>query len=64
MAQPAPDGVRRNGHIQHTANRAFGHGDDEWDVVSTGVYATAANVRYLRAEVAQTRHTLVLPIAG
>jgi hypothetical protein len=31
---------------------------------STGVYATAANVRYLRAEVAQTRHTLVLPIAG
>jgi len=34
------------------------------DVVPTGVYATAANVRYLRAKVAQTRHTLALPIAG
>ena len=34
------------------------------DVVPTGVYATAANVRYLRAKVSQTRHTLTLTVAG
>jgi hypothetical protein len=33
------------------------------NVVSTEVYATAANVRYLRAEVSQPRHTSTLPIA-
>jgi len=34
------------------------------NVVPTGVYATAANVRYLQAKVDQSRHTLTLPIAG
>jgi GTP cyclohydrolase II len=33
-------------------------------VLPTGVYATAANVRYLQAKASQTRHTLTLPIAG
>ncbi|MCU7725786.1 GTP cyclohydrolase II [Actinoplanes sp. KI2] len=34
------------------------------NVVPTGVYQTAANVRYLQAKVEQSRHTLTLPIAG
>ena len=33
-------------------------------VLPTGVYATAANVRYLQAKASQTRHTRPLPIAG
>jgi GTP cyclohydrolase II len=34
------------------------------NVVPTGVYQTAENVQYLQAKVAQSRHTLTLPIAG
>ncbi|GIE96720.1 GTP cyclohydrolase II [Paractinoplanes rishiriensis] len=34
------------------------------EVVPTGVYASAANVRYLEAKVEQTRHTIALPLAG
>ena len=33
-------------------------------VLPTGVYATAANVRYLEAKASLTRHTLTLPMAG
>ncbi|WP_433302356.1 GTP cyclohydrolase II [Actinoplanes sp. CA-030573] len=40
------------------------HGIEVRDVVPTGVYASAANVRYLAAKAAQTGHTLSLPIAG
>jgi GTP cyclohydrolase II len=40
------------------------HGIEVRDVLATGVYATAANVRYLQAKASQTRHTLTLPIAG
>ena len=39
-------------------------GVDVRNVVPTGVYATAANVRYLQAKASQTQHTLGLPIAG
>jgi GTP cyclohydrolase II len=34
------------------------------EVIPTGVYASAANVRYLAAKVEQTRHTIELPLAG
>ncbi|MFI5896392.1 GTP cyclohydrolase II [Actinoplanes sp. NPDC051513] len=40
------------------------HGIGVRQVLPTGVYATAANVRYLQAKASQTRHTLTLPIAG
>ena len=40
------------------------HGIEVHDVLPTGVYASAANVRYLQAKAAQTRHTISLPIAG
>lgn len=40
------------------------HGIDVRRVLPTGVFATAANVRYLEAKAVQTRHTLTLPIAG
>ena len=33
-------------------------------VLPTGVYATAANVRYLQAKASRSGHTLALPIAG
>jgi GTP cyclohydrolase II len=39
-------------------------GIDVRRVLPTGVFATAANVRYLEAKASQTRHTLRLPIAG
>ena len=34
------------------------------DALPTGVYATAANVRYLQAKASRSGHTLALPIAG
>jgi GTP cyclohydrolase II len=34
------------------------------EVLPTRVYASAANVRYLRAKVEHTQHTIALPLAG
>ncbi|WP_213013270.1 GTP cyclohydrolase II [Paractinoplanes toevensis] len=34
------------------------------EVLPTGVYASAANVRYLQAKVEHTGHTITLPLAG
>ena len=39
------------------------HGIEVRDVLPTGVHASAANVRYLQAKVAHTRHTIDLPAA-
>lgn len=40
------------------------HGIDIREVRPTGVHANAANVRYLEAKVAHTRHTIAVPLAG
>jgi GTP cyclohydrolase II len=34
------------------------------EVVATGVHVTAANVRYLRAKIEHTHHTIAVPRAG
>ena len=40
-----------------------GHGIEVRSTVSTGVHASAANVRYLQAKVDHTHHTIDLPLA-
>ncbi len=40
------------------------HGIAVREVLPTAVHASAANVRYLAAKVAHTRHTITLPVAG
>ncbi|MEV0068752.1 MULTISPECIES: GTP cyclohydrolase II [unclassified Amycolatopsis] len=57
-------GVRRLDLLSNNPDKAAqltAHGLDVRDRVPTGVFATETNVRYLRAKVEHTGHSLVLP---